>query len=35
MMLDAPSYSTGEEEDAIVLTEKNAGDIMNYVNSML
>ena len=35
MMIAAPSYDKGEEDENIVLTEDNAQNIMNYVNSFI
>jgi hypothetical protein len=36
MMIDAPSFDMDNDEDKeIALTENNAQDIMNYVNSMM
>lgn len=35
MMIDAPSYDYGDDEDEIALTEHNSNDIMDYVNGMM
>jgi hypothetical protein len=36
MMIDAPSYDLDSDKDKdIKLTDKNAKNIMNYVNSMM
>jgi len=34
MMIDAPSYDFDAKDDEIALTEDNADDIRNYVNSL-
>jgi len=35
MMMDAPSYDFDTKDDEIALTDKNAEQIRDYVNSMM
>jgi len=35
MMIDAPSYDVGSDDDDIRLTEENGEAILNYVNSLM
>lgn len=35
MMLDAPSYDFDDEEDEVVITERNRNSIIDYVNGLM
>jgi hypothetical protein len=35
MMIDASGYDFDAKDDEIALTDKNADDIRNYVNSLM
>lgn len=35
MMIDAPSYDYGKDDENIELNESNANNILDFVNSMI